>query len=85
MFKDIKVPENHTVRSHKCSLKKRAHLSSGWRCDTLKGAKKCFSGITDFYQTANIEGWQCGPCDFDLCVKCMKVDILVMQLGDRDD
>ena len=85
MWKDITVPEKQTVRSHKCELIKRKYMSSGWKCDLLKGARKCFSGITGFYQTSNIQGWRCDGCDFDLCIKCMQVDNLVMNLVSRDE
>jgi hypothetical protein len=45
--------------------------ADNWLCDGKKLPEKCFSGITDFYQTKGFERFRCDKCDFDLCRNCM--------------
>lgn len=79
------------VKSHKCVLEKRpADQDNGWNCDKMKGAKRCLSGMTDYYMAklANpvIQGFRCLKCDFDLCTRCTKADIFIHQeLLNRED
>ena len=44
---------------------------NGWACDGKNLINKCFSGITDFYQSKGIPRFRCQECDFDLCENCM--------------
>ena len=71
-MKDIEFEEFTKARSHDCMVQKRASNHSGsWRCDKIKGAATCLSGITGFGQAKGIDCWRCGSCDWDLCIKCM--------------
>ena len=35
------------------------------------GENGCLSGITEWYETINIQGFKCKKCDYNLCVKCL--------------
>ena len=42
-----------------------------WACDGRNLINGCFSGITDFHQSAGLPRFRCEECDFDLCENCM--------------
>ena len=85
MWKDIEVPEKQLVSSHGCALKHMHTKTNGWNCDKIKGLKKCYSGLTGFYQSTGIHVWSCEVHDYDMCVKCMKVELLYARFKERDD
>eukprot|EP00747_Dinoflagellata_sp_TGD_P102143 gnl/TRDRNA2_/TRDRNA2_168569_c4_seq1.p1 gnl/TRDRNA2_/TRDRNA2_168569_c4~~gnl/TRDRNA2_/TRDRNA2_168569_c4_seq1.p1 ORF type:complete len:795 (+),score=156.93 gnl/TRDRNA2_/TRDRNA2_168569_c4_seq1:81-2465(+) len=43
---------------------------SGWACDARREPGGCKHGITDFYQTEQVEKFHCDVCDYDLCGAC---------------
>ena len=84
----IEVPKIAKVSSHKHELKRHPQgHHNGWRCDHIKGLKRCLSGMNDFYQaqSAGIYGWRCQMCDFDLCMRCMKAEKYIEQILERED
>ena len=86
-MKEMKLKKITKTRSHhKCILTKRPDNHNGsWCCDKIKGASKCLSGITAFYQAKGIECWRCNKCDFDLCIKCMQADRFIELMSYRED
>lgn len=69
------------IRSHHDVITKHdaRRSKSGWSCDIAK-IGKCYSGITGPHQTANIEGWTCEKDNWDICKKCLQVELLAMQI-----
>jgi len=63
------------VHNHDHELTERVIVNDGWNCSQLKNAGKCFSGLTGFYQSDGLRGWECRDCDFDICEKCIQVDL----------
>ena len=47
------------------------NFNDGWTCSGNTLEEKCFSGITDFYQTDGFDRFRCNECNFDLCINCM--------------
>lgn len=81
---------NIKVKSHKCVLQKHpAGQNNGWNCDKITGAKRCLSGMTDFYMAKlakpEILGYRCTKCNYDLCTRCVKADIYINELLNRED
>ena len=85
MWCNIVVAKEQKIRDHKCPVKNMGVSNTGWDCNKLTGAAKCFSGLTGFYQSNGMQCWQCRKCNYDLCEKCMKVDMLMGVLSARDD
>lgn len=66
------------ISKHEHELTKREGTElTGWACDGKTVFKSCFGGITDFYQTAGVECWQCVQCNFDFCRDCIVGDHLL--------
>ena len=85
-MQDIELPYEVKTRSHPCTVYKRpSNHGGGWRCDKIKHASKCLSGITGFHQAKGIECWRCDHCDWDLCIKCMKADKFIEMIANRED
>ena len=83
----IEFEDVDRARSHpSCQVVKHLPNHSGsWNCDKVKGASKCLSGLTGFYQSKGIEGWRCAKCDWDLCIKCMQADRFIEMISNRED
>lgn len=74
------------VSSHPCPLQKHpANHNNGWNCDKIKGADRCLSGLTGFYQSTGVPGYRCVDHNFDLCEKCMRADLFIERNGQRED
>lgn len=87
-LQDIEFENETVARSHPkgCLVRKHPENHHGsWACDKVSGATHCQSGITGFYQSKGIEGWRCASCDWDLCIKCMKVDKFIQMVTNRED
>jgi hypothetical protein len=75
------VPDRVKIRNHDYELTKHASPpNSGWNCNRLKEAAKCYSGLTGFYQSTDMIPWSDREHDFDICEKCMKVDLTCEKL-----
>ena len=74
-WKDIKVPQKVKVYSHKHHLTDRGIANNGWNCNKLQGVKQCYSGLNGFHQSDGLRSWECRECDYDLCEKCMQVEM----------
>lgn len=44
-----------------------------WGCDRVTGCGVC-KGKSKIPRGQYIEAWRCDPCDFDLCIVCMKIN-----------
>ncbi len=58
---------------------------NGWDCDARAHFGKCFSGLTGFYQSKGVEGYSCRPCNFDICKKCLQVELFIQMIQNRED
>jgi hypothetical protein len=59
-IRNIHLADRLKVSKHEHELVKREQTGmSGWACDGRKIFKMCQGGITDFYQTAGVECWNC--------------------------
>lgn len=73
----LQVP-SQKVSSHVCALiKQPPNRNTGWMCDKIKGANRCLSGLTGFYQSNGIPEYRCAACNFDMCEKCMRADLFI--------
>eukprot|EP00347_Sterkiella_histriomuscorum_P019473 403341501 len=71
-------PTNITLSQHHHNFPKEEVRDSGWKCNGPDiFPQGCFSGITDFYQTKEIPGYNCSDksCDFDLCHNCVQYSV----------
>ena len=87
MLNEVTLDEpEQSVSVHVHPLVKHApDTDNGWNCDKLTGANKCLSGLTGFYQSKDVVGYRCALCNYDLCVKCMKADLIIQMNGVRED
>ncbi len=64
----------------------RKEIEAGWKCQKVKGANKCLSGLDDqgrVNATVRYEGCDCKDENEDLlwfCDKCTKVDLVIQLL-----
>jgi hypothetical protein len=83
----LEVPEQQ-LPSHLHPLTKHPEKKTNagtWNCDKIKGADRCLSGLTGFYQSKGIPAYHCEACDFDLCEKCMRADLFIQMHPLRED
>lgn len=91
ILNSVELPKVVTVSSHMHEMKRHPTVHhNGWRCDYIRGMKRCLSGMTDFYQAQGssipIHGYRCNTCDFDLCFRCVKADVYINDdLINRED
>ena len=77
-WKELEIPQNVPIaiechKQHEVNHHKPGEVSNSWDCDARKYFGKCFSGLTGFGQSKGLEGWSCRPCNFDICINCLKV------------
>ena len=79
MLNEITLKETMKVPSHIHQLEKHdgKYARGGWNCDKIRGAKKCLSGLTGFFQSGGVPGYYCRGCNFDMCENCMKADLFI--------
>jgi hypothetical protein len=68
------LEDKMNVKFHECVLNRmEPNRNTGWDCDGKHHTKekKCMSGLTGFYQSEHIQGYNCRRCDFDVCLKCI--------------
>lgn len=58
---------------------------NGWDCDARPHFGLCFSGLTGFYQSQGLQGWSCRKCNFDVCKKCLQVQLVIQRIQERED
>ena len=87
-WKEEEIPRNVPIHlechKHNVNLHKPAEVNN-WDCDARKYFGKCFSGLTGFGQSKGLEGWSCRPCNFDICVNCLKVQLFIQKVKERED
>jgi hypothetical protein len=63
------------IKLHNHTLHKMEDINDDtWACNGIElFTTGCYGNITDFHQTAGVEGWRCPieECDFDICKKCV--------------
>ena len=59
------------MQGHEHHLQPLKEYWSGWQCAmSKKGEGGCLSGITEWYETINIQGFKCKECEYTICLKC---------------
>mmetsp|Transcript_33009 Transcript_33009/g.29262 ORF Transcript_33009/g.29262 Transcript_33009/m.29262 type:complete len:86 (+) Transcript_33009:65-322(+) len=79
-WKDVKVGKEVKISIHEHVLKAHEDTSNDeWCCNGIELFQTgCKAGITDFHQTAGVQGYSCDfvdTCDFDLCKECVKFSV----------
>ena len=77
-YANITLPEGEDIKvsTHKCGMWGPAIRETGWGCDGRTFFPfACLGGITDFYQTSSVQGYNCKSCGFDFCGDCMKYSL----------
>ena len=55
-------------------------------CDKIKGATDCMLGLTKEYALNEHVGvWFCYNCNWCICEKCLKADMLIKNLTECED
>ena len=65
------------------------NVHSNWKCDMITGVGRCLSGMTGFNQAGlcfpKIKGWKSKTSNYDLCSLCLRADIFINQITERED
>ena len=64
---------------HDCEMKKHIKDAANWKCNAwdlkseTEGAKEaeCLIGMKNAAYSKYIQGYHCGDCDFNMCLKCV--------------
>ena len=75
-WEHLSISDKIKISVHDHQLQKMKDINDNtWKCDGSVVFKQgCYGGITDFYQTAGVQGWSCPKeeCDFDICLSCVQ-------------
>ena len=79
----VQVPRKVKVNLHEHEILQMADCNDDtWACDGMNLFRTgCHNGITDYYQTKGIWGWECPDeeCDFQICKACVQYSMYVEQ------